>query len=99
MARTSSGPNSLDASAINIPAQMAKIAVILRVIILKIPCHWGETISASQQSGKYAGIRVAHVICSTNGSARIGTVHAVGTTFPVGDFGHPNGICVILLRH
>ena len=37
-----------DASAINVPAQMATIAVILRVIILKIPCHWGETIPASQ---------------------------------------------------
>ena len=37
-ARTSSGPNSPDASAINVPAQMAKMAVILRVIILRIPC-------------------------------------------------------------
>jgi hypothetical protein len=70
-ARTSSGPISLDASAINVPAQMAKIAVILRVIILKIPCHWGETIPASQQSGKYGGIRLAYVIDSTHGSARI----------------------------
>ena len=37
-ARTSSGPNSLDARAINDPTQMAKMAVIFRVIIFKIPC-------------------------------------------------------------
>ena len=32
-ARTSSGPNSVDASAITVAVQIAKIAVILRAII------------------------------------------------------------------